>query len=310
MMALNALPAAAQIHFIIPGGAGGGWDRTARAVGQALLDTGLRSKVTYQNLSGGGGAKGIAHTIEQGDPNTLLVNSTPIVVRSLQNFLPQTFRDLTPIASVIGDYSTVVVRQQSSYLSLNQLMRDLTADPRGFPIAGGSVVGGTDHIFAALLARAHGLDPGSIKYIPYDAGGKAMAGLLSGEVALLSSGFGEVVDLAEQGWVRILCIAAPSPIPAAPDLPTCSASGAEPLEFVNWRGFFAAPSISPARQRQLETLLARMVDTPEWQRARQRYGWVALYQGSAEFAAMLETQAATLRTLLIELSLLAVERTD
>ena len=304
MMAACALPANAQIHFVIPGGAGGGWDRTARAVGQALIDTKLLQQVTYVNLSGGGGAKGIAHTIEQADPNILLVNSTPIVVRSLQKFLPQTFRDLTPIASMIGDYSVVVVRQQSPHQNLDALMQDLVTAPRRHPIAGGSVVGGTDHIFAALLARSYGLDPQQIKYIPYDAGGKAMAGLLSGEVALLSSGFGEVVDLAEQGWVRILCIAAPHPIPAAPDIPTCKTAGAPGLEFVNWRGFFAAPSIATVRQQQLTKMLEQLSQTQAWSRVRARYGWVALFKNEQEFANMLETQAQTLSELLLELGLI------
>ena len=30
-----------SIHFLIPGGAGGGWDGTARGTGEALTDAGL-----------------------------------------------------------------------------------------------------------------------------------------------------------------------------------------------------------------------------------------------------------------------------
>ena len=92
-----------QIHFLIPGGAGGGWDRTARGVGQALTESGLIKLARYENMSGGGGARGIAHVIELAAPDMLLVNSTPIVIRSLQGIFPQSFRDLTPIASAIGD---------------------------------------------------------------------------------------------------------------------------------------------------------------------------------------------------------------
>ncbi len=46
-----------EIHFIIPGGAGGGWDGTARGVGKALRDSGLLEKASYENMSGGGGGK-------------------------------------------------------------------------------------------------------------------------------------------------------------------------------------------------------------------------------------------------------------
>ncbi len=50
-----------KIHFIVPGGAGGGWDMTARATGDALMKAKLVGNASYQNLSGGGGGKAIAH---------------------------------------------------------------------------------------------------------------------------------------------------------------------------------------------------------------------------------------------------------
>ncbi|MEO0680819.1 MAG: tripartite tricarboxylate transporter substrate binding protein, partial [Pseudomonadota bacterium] len=104
LAALLALPAAAQdidkLHFLIPGGAGGGWDGTARGTGEALTGAGIVGSATYENMSGGGGGKAIAHLIETADKQhgTLMVNSTPIVIRSLQGVFPQNFRDLTLVA--------------------------------------------------------------------------------------------------------------------------------------------------------------------------------------------------------------------
>jgi hypothetical protein len=96
-----------SIHFLIPGGAGGGWDGTARGTGEALTKADIVGKASYENMSGGGGGKAIAHLIETAkkQQGTLMVNSTPIVIRSLQKVFPQSFRDLTPIAGTIGDYA-------------------------------------------------------------------------------------------------------------------------------------------------------------------------------------------------------------
>ncbi len=44
-----------EVHFLIPAGPGGGWDGTARGVGEAMLKSGLVSNVSFENLSGGGG---------------------------------------------------------------------------------------------------------------------------------------------------------------------------------------------------------------------------------------------------------------
>ncbi|MEE4188494.1 MAG: tripartite tricarboxylate transporter substrate binding protein, partial [Roseobacter sp.] len=71
-----------SIHFLIPGGAGGGWDGTARGTGEALTAAGLVGTASYENMSGGGGGKAIGYLIENAESNygTLMVNSTPIVI--------------------------------------------------------------------------------------------------------------------------------------------------------------------------------------------------------------------------------------
>lgn len=293
-----------QIHFLIPGSAGGGWDLTARAVGQVLRDTELLPAARFENLAGGGGGRAIAHLIEVARDNMLMVNSTPIVVRSLQQIFPQSFRDLTPVASVIGDYSAMVVRTESPYTNLAQLGAAQRAEPRAVAIAGGSVRGSTDHIVAAMMFKGLGASASSVKYIPYDTGGKAMVGLLSGEVAALSSGYGEVIDLVEQGYVRILCIAAPGRLPAAPQTPTCTEAGSAGTVFVNWRGFFAAPDVPQERVVAWQALLTRMQQTEQWAATKARYGWVDLLRTGDGFIALLEEQEAALRGLMIELGML------
>lgn len=305
MLLAAVLPSAqASIHFLIPGAAGGGWDRTARATGEALTQAGLISTATFENMSGGGGGKAIAHLIERAQADTLMVNSTPIVVRALQGVFPQNFRDLTPVASIIGDYSVVVVRAASATNSLAQLAEQMRANPRSVAIAGGSVAGGTDHIFAAMTFSAMGVPVRQLKYIPYDAGGKAMGGLLSGEVQALSSGYGEVVDLLDQGYVRLLCVAARQRLAFIASTPTCSEAGASDAYFVNWRGFFAAPSTPPERIAHYQTMLAELQTTSAWAQMRQRYGWVDLYTSGDDFVALLNEQEQRLGQLLTELGLL------
>lgn len=46
-----------KMHFLIPGGAGGGWDMTARGTGDVLVKSDIVENVSFQNLSGGGGGK-------------------------------------------------------------------------------------------------------------------------------------------------------------------------------------------------------------------------------------------------------------
>ncbi|MEM6441271.1 MAG: tripartite tricarboxylate transporter substrate-binding protein [Pseudomonadota bacterium] len=309
LAAALALPASAQdiedIHFLIPGGAGGGWDGTARGTGEALTKAGLVGSATYENMSGGGGGKAIAHLIETADSQhgTLMVNSTPIVIRSLQGVFPQNFRDLTLVAGTIGDYAALVTNADSDIGSMGELLEAYRADPNAVAIGGGSVAGGMDHLVAALVMKGAGENPTAVKYIPYDAGGKAMAGLLSGEIQALSTGFSEAAELARQGEVRVLCVTSAERVPAMPDAPTCTEAGAA-AEFVNWRGFFGAPGLPEDKKAAMIGALDAMYDTPEWEAVRARNGWVEIFNPGDEFEAFLVEQEQQIGDLMRELGFL------
>ena len=294
-----------SIHFLIPGGAGGGWDGTARGTGEALTKSGLVEKASYQNLSGGGGGKAIAHLIETAaqQKGTLMVNSTPIVVRSLTGVFPQSFRDLTPIAGTIADYGAFVVRADSPIKTWKDVVAGFKENSRKMKFAGGSAKGSLDHLVPAAAIQAEGLDPKTLRYIPYDAGGKAMAGLLSGEAQLLSTGLGEALEMSKAGQVRILAITAPERVKDAPDVPTLVEMGNSTV-FANWRGFFGAPGLSDAEAKAYADILGKMYDTPEWETVRARNGWVNAYKPGAEFYSFLEEQEKLVGDLMRQLGFL------
>ncbi|WP_286239198.1 tripartite tricarboxylate transporter substrate binding protein [Neptuniibacter halophilus] len=294
-----------EVHFLIPGGAGGGWDSTARGTGEALSKSGLVETISYENMSGGGGGKAIAHLIETADQksDTLMVNSTPIVIRSLSKVFPQSFRDLTPVAATIGDYGAFVVKKDSKYQSFTEVVADYQANPRAIKIAGGSARGSMDHLVAAMAFKAAGGDARQVRYVAYDAGGKAMAGLLSGETQLLSTGFSEALALAEAGEVRILVMTGAERNEAAPEVPTLQELGYD-ATFVNWRGFFAAPGISEAEKAEYVSVLKQMYDTEAWEEVRSRNGWTEIFKPGQEFVAFLEQQEKEVGALMRELGFL------
>ncbi|WP_299203074.1 tripartite tricarboxylate transporter substrate-binding protein [uncultured Tateyamaria sp.] len=294
-----------SIHFLIPGGAGGGWDGTARGTGEALTGAGLVGTASFENMSGGGGGKAIGYLIENAESNhgTLMVNSTPIVIRSLTGVFPHNFRDLTLVAGTIGDYAAMVVGKDSPINSMEELLAAYDADPNSTAIGGGSVPGGMDHLVAAMVMEAAGKDALGVKYIPYDAGGKAMAALLSGEIAALSTGFSEAVDLANAGEVKIIGVTAPERVDAAPDAMTMKEQGID-TEFVNWRGFFGAPGLPEDKVAMYQDALTKMYDTPEWETVRARNGWVNIHNNGDEFKAFLEDQEQVIGDLMKKLGFL------
>ena len=294
-----------EVHFLIPAGPGGGWDGTARGIGEALRKSGLVERVSYENLSGGGGGRAIARLIETADrqQNTLLISSTPIVVRSLQGIFPQSFRDLRVIGSVIADYTAVLVRADSPHTDFNSLAASYQQDPRSVKIAGGSVRGSTDHFVVAKAMQLAGGNPRSIVYVAYDGGGKAMAGLLTGECDALSTGLSEAIEMHRAGEVRILAITAPQRLTELPDVRTLTETGL-PLTFANWRGFFAAPGLTEQRYKQMINTVEAVVETSEFEEIRSRNGWSRLQLSDQAFYDYLEQQEQEIGELMRQLGYL------
>jgi putative tricarboxylic transport membrane protein len=305
VMATPAQADVDKIHFLIPGGAGGGWDGTARGTGEALTKSGIVGSASYENMSGGGGGKAIGFLIENADSNhgTLMVNSTPIVIRSLVGRFPYNFRDLTMIAGTIGDYGAIITGKDSPYKDFNDLVAAYKKNPKDVAVGGGSVPGGMDHLIAAMAFEGAGADPTKVKYIPYDAGGKLNAAILSGEVDAGSTGFSEAIALAQSGEMRILAVTSDERVPAFMDAPTLKEQGVD-VNFVNWRGFFAAPGLPADQADAYRAAIAKMYDTPEWEAVRARNGWVNIHNPGKEFDAFLEDQETVIKDLMTKLGFL------
>jgi len=270
-----------------------------------LRAEGIIEAASFENISGAGGGKAIGMLIETADHQTatLMVNSTPIVVRSITKLFPFSFRDLAPIARVIGDYQVLAVRADSDVRDFSDVLQRFRENPRSVKVAGGSVRGDLDHLVPALALRAAGEDPRRLAYVPYDAGGKALAGFLTGEGDVLSTSLSEAMEYYRAGALRIIAVSAPERVASAPSVPTYIEQGVD-FEFVNWRGFFGPPGLSAELADRYSAMLGEMLGTPAWEELRSRNGWQNQYLDRHAFARFLNSQEHEIRVLLIELGFL------
>ena len=164
-----------KLHFIIGGGAGGGWDGTARGTGEALTKSGMLKSASFENMSGGGGGKALSFLINTKPAGTVLVQSTPLVLRSItrhEGYVKGSgvlsYKDVVPIAGVIGDYGAIAVAKNSPFKNFKDVVAAYKANPKSVKMAGGSVRGSMDHLIGALAFQEAGADPNKVVYIPYD----------------------------------------------------------------------------------------------------------------------------------------------
>jgi len=297
-----------KLHFLIGGGAGGGWDGTARGTGEALTKAGFLKSASFENMSGGGGGKALSFLINTKPENTVLVQSTPLVLRSITRHKGYvkgddvlSYKDVVPIAGVIGDYGAIAVAKDSPFKTFSDVVAAYNKDPKSVKMAGGSVRGSMDHLIGALAFQVAGADPNNVVYVPYDAGGKALAGLLSGETQILSTGLGEVMGARDQ--VNIIGITAPERVADAPDVPTLKEQGFD-VQFVNWRGFFGPPGMSSSMKDEIAKMLGDVQKTPEWETVRKRNAWVNIYNPGDKFISFLEKQTVEMTALMKKLGVI------
>ena len=297
-----------KLHFVIGGGAGGGWDGTARGTGEALTKAGFLKSASFENMSGGGGGKALSFMINTKPTGTVLVQSTPLVLRSITRHKGYvsgsgvlSYKDVVPIAGVIGDYGAIAVAKNSPYKNFKDVVAAYKSNPKSVKMAGGSVRGSMDHLIGALAFQEAGADPNKVVYVPYDAGGKALAGLLSGETQILSTGLGEVMGARDQ--VRIIGITAPKRVSDAPDVPTLKEQGFD-VQFVNWRGFFGPPGMSSGDKKKIAKMLGDVQKTPEWEAVRKRNAWVNIYNPDKKFVKFLQTQTKEMTALMKKLGVI------
>ena len=302
LLAATAASASERLHIVVPAAPGGGLDGVAREVGRALRALDLAEQVSFENVSGGGGGRAMAHFIDNAARfhAPLLVNSTPLLVRSLQGVFPYGLDDLTPVAALVADPGVFVVRQDDPLTDWPALLDKLRADPRSVVFGGGSVRGSLDHIVLALALEAAGIVPRQVRYLPYDGGGKAMLALLGGEVDVLSTGLGETVAFLDAGQARALAVTAQERVAASGAAPTLVELGFD-VAFANWRGLFAPLGLAEAELQRHVAALRRMKQSAHWQDVMAKRGWQPLDLDGAAFTAFLEAQerelAATLRKL-------------
>jgi putative tricarboxylic transport membrane protein len=300
-----APPAAAQIQgleIVVPAAPGGGWDQTGRAMQNALQAADLASGIQVVNIPGAGGTIGLAQFVssKEGQGNALLTGGLVMLGAILTNQSPVTLEQVTPIARLTGEYEVIVVPASSEIQTFDDLIAQFKEDPQSVSWGGGSA-GGTDHMLVGLIAKAAGVDPTGINYVPFAGGGEALASILGGHVTAGVSGYEEFAGQIDTGDLRALAISSAERLEGA-DIPTLKEQGVD-VELTNWRAVFAPPGISDEDKQALADAVGKMAKSEAWQNTLKDRAWLDLYLPPDEFAQFLEQDRQQVETVLKDIGL-------
>ncbi|RYZ00505.1 MAG: tripartite tricarboxylate transporter substrate binding protein, partial [Comamonadaceae bacterium] len=221
----TALPVAAQgyparpIQLIVPWGAGGGTDATARIIG-SLLEKELGQPINVVNRTGGSGVVGHA-AIAAAPPDgyTIGLATVEIGMMHWQGLTELTGASYTPIGLVNADPAGIQVRADAPYKTVQDLLTAIKANPGKFK-ASGTGQGGIWHLAIAGLLRDQKIDPAALPWVPSNGAAPGLQDMVAGGVEVAPVSLPEARSLIDAGKVKSLAIMNDKPSALYPNVPT------------------------------------------------------------------------------------------
>ncbi|HEY3244463.1 MAG TPA: tripartite tricarboxylate transporter substrate binding protein [Phycisphaerae bacterium] len=271
------------ITLIVPWGAGGGTDGTARIIG-VLLEKELGQPINVVNRTGGSGVVGHS-AIAQAAPDgyTIGIITVEIGMMHWQGLTELNGASYTSIALVNADPAGLQVRADAPYKNANELVAAVKANPGKFK-ASGTGQGGIWHLAIAGMLRDLKVDPASVPWVPSNGAAPGLQDLVAGGVEIVPCSLPEARSLIDAGKVKSLAVMADQPAALYPNVPTLKAATGSSWTMAAWRGIAAPKNIPPEARDKLVAALRKIVASKDYTDFMAKQGYGVIYAGPEDFA--------------------------
>jgi len=251
---------------IVSGTSGGGADRMARLTQLLMQEKRLvATPVVVVTKPGAGNSIAFNYVSQRtGDGHYLLVSTLSLSLNQLTGTSRLGFRDFTPICTLFDEYVAIVVRADSPLQSGKDLVERLRKDPASVSF-GITSLGGANHLAAAVVLKAAGLDVKKVRTVAFESAGKAVLAVLGGHVDVAPASASVAVAHLAAGTVRVIGITAPRRLGGVyAEVATWREQGID-AEFSSYRGFAAPKGLSDAQISYWEKTFAAIDRDERWQ---------------------------------------------
>jgi tripartite-type tricarboxylate transporter receptor subunit TctC len=271
------------ITLIVPWGAGGGTDATARIIG-TLLEKELGQPVNVVNRTGGSGVVGHAAIASApADGYTLGLITVEISMMHWQGLTELSGASYTPIGLVNADPAGLQVRADAPYKNVNDLVAAIKANPGKFK-ASGTGQGGIWHLSIAGMLQDMKVDPTAAPWVPSNGAAPGLQDLVAGGVEIVPCSLPEARSLIDAGKVKSLAVMADKRAALYPNVPTLKEATGSNWTMAAWRGI-AAPKGVPADVRdKLVAAIKKIVASKDYTDFMTQRGFGVIYEGPDDFA--------------------------
>jgi tripartite-type tricarboxylate transporter receptor subunit TctC len=289
LVALALAPAAlAQypnrpITLIVPWGAGGGTDATARILA-SIMEKELKQPINVVNRTGGSGVVGHSAIAEAtADGYTIGLITVEIGMMHWQGLTKLTGTSYTPLGLVNADPAGLQVRADSPYKTAKDLLDAIKANPGKFK-ASGTGQGGIWHLSIAGMLKSLNVDPTTVPWVPSNGAAPGLQDLVAGGVEVVPCSIPEARALIDAGKVKSLAIMDANPPTLYPNVPPLKKALGTDWTMAAWRGMAAPKGIPKDVEAKLVDAVKKAYDSADYKKFMADRGFGVIYMPPGEFA--------------------------
>lgn len=283
------------VSVVVPFSPGGISDVIGRPFVHSLGKA-LKQSFIIENRPGAGGGVGMAYAARaKPDGYTLMVALSSISAIPASDRLfgrPPAYeiKQFAPIALISADPAFLVVRADSPWKTVKDLVEAAKAKPGGIPY-GSTGNYGTMHVGMEMFAHAAGI---KMNHIPYGGGGQQVAAIVGNQVEAITQLPATIAGQIAGGKLKALATFAPARVAGFPEVPTMKELGFPEVEYFVWTGFFAPAGTPPEVLAALRRGAREVVQDPEFRNAMEKLRAPIVYKDADEFQAYLDADAKRL----------------
>ncbi|WP_027580904.1 tripartite tricarboxylate transporter substrate binding protein [Bradyrhizobium sp. Ai1a-2] len=269
------------VRIIVPFGAGGPADVTARQIG-SLLQEKFGQPFVVENRTGAGGVIGTQEAaMASPDGYTLLMMSNTQTAN--ESLVPQRkyelMRDLAPIAPVNYSDLVIVVHPSVPAKTLQEFIALAKAQPGKLNYAS-SGQGTPYHMAGELFKAMAGID---VVHVPYRNSGEARSGVIGGQVQMMIDAVPAMAPNVRENQVRALATTGRARSTVLPEVPTVIEAGISGYEATIWLGLMAPAGTPKAIIDKINVAVNVAVKRPEIVKLWEAQGAVPMSMSPEEF---------------------------
>jgi len=269
------------VKVIVPFGAGGPADVTARQIGNILQES-FGQPFVIENRTGAGGVIGTQEAAKSPpDGYTLLMMSNTQTAN--ESLVPQRkyelMRDLAPIAPINYSDLVIVVHPSVQAKTLQEFIALAKSQPGKLNYAS-SGQGTPYHMAGELFKAMAGID---VLHVPYRNSGEARSGVIGGQVQMMIDAVPAMAPNVAENQVRALATTGKTRSTVLPNAPTVIEAGVPGYEATIWLGLMAPAGTPKPIIDKLNAAVNAVVKRPDIVKLWTQQGAVPMSMTPEEF---------------------------